>query len=107
MTANVCLATISVTDLVTVQIGVTNLCVVLKHSLTVQMEDVLNGIHGVMEIMTVETTATKMNVQVVISKIHVHASLSIDIIIVAFSKGSNGQLLLGGLVFRLLSFSRN
>ena len=58
----------SVTTLLTVLIEVTSKCVVLIHSLTVQMEDVLNGIHGVMVTMTAETTAMKMNVQVEISK---------------------------------------
>ena len=63
--ANVYLANGSVTVMLTVLIEVTNLCVVQIHNLTVPMEDVSNGIHGVMEIMTVETTATKMNVQVI------------------------------------------
>ena len=63
--ANVYLANGSVTVMLTVLIEVTNLCVVLIHSLTVLMEDVSNGIHGVMEIMTAETTATKTNVQVI------------------------------------------
>ena len=66
--ANVCQVNGSVTTMLIVLIGVTSCCVVLIHSLTVQMEDVLNGIHGVMEMMTAETTATNMNVQVEISK---------------------------------------
>ena len=41
-----------------------NLCVALTHSLIVQMEDVSDGIHGVMETMTAETTAMRIDVQV-------------------------------------------
>ena len=51
----------SVTTMVTVLIEAMNLCVVLIHSLTVTMEDVSNGIHGVMETMTAETTAMRLN----------------------------------------------
>ena len=54
----------SAMDLMIVMMIAMNLCVVLIHSLTVLMEDVSNGIHGVMETMTAETTAMKMNVQV-------------------------------------------
>ena len=59
--ASVYLANGSVTTMLIVLTEVTNLCVVQIHSLTVLMEDVLNGIHGVMETMTVETTAMKTN----------------------------------------------
>ena len=65
--ANAYLVNGSVTTIMIVLTEVTNLCVVLIHSLTVPMEDVSNGIHGVMETMTAETTAMKMNVRVRLS----------------------------------------
>ena len=64
MTVNVYQANGSVTRLLIAQIEVTKPCVVLIHYLTVLLEYVSNGISGVTETMTVETTAMKITVQV-------------------------------------------
>ena len=64
MTVNVYRANGFVTRLLIAQIEVTKLCVVLTHYLTALLEYVSNGISGVMETMTAETTATKIIVQV-------------------------------------------